>query len=64
MKINEINNRIKQLENDIYLLKLIRKEFIDNERDEAFVDALDDGIKYISIRLEEYKTRDWIMMDL
>lgn len=64
MTISEINNRISQLEKDICLLKAIRKEFIDEERDEAFVDALDDGIKYISIRLEEYKTRNWIMMDL
>ena len=64
MTISEINNRISQLERDICLLKAIRKEFIDEERDEAFVDALDDGIKYVSIRLEEYKTRDWITMDL
>lgn len=64
MKINEINNRISQLENDICLLKAIKKEFIDEERDEAFINALDDGIKYVSIRLEEYKTRDWIMLDL
>lgn len=64
MKISEINSRISKLENDIWLLKTIRKEFIDEERDEAFVDALDDGIKYVSIRLEEYKTKDWIMCDI
>lgn len=64
MTISEINNRISQLENDICLLKAIRKEFIDEERDEMFIDALDDGIKYVSIRLQEYKTKNWIMMDL
>lgn len=64
MKINDINNRISQLENDICLLKAIKKEFIDEERDEIFINALDDGIKYVSIRLEEYKTSDWIMIGL
>ena len=64
MTISEINNRISQLKNDIFLLKSIRKEFIDDERDEAFINALDDGIKYVSIRLEEYETKDWIMFDI
>lgn len=64
VKINEINNRISQLENDIGLLNAIKQEFIDKERDEVFIDALADGIKYVSIRLQEYKTKDWIMCDV
>ena len=61
MKICEINKKISQLRNDICLLNAIKKEFIDDERDENFIDALDDGIKYIRNRLEEYETKDWIM---
>lgn len=64
MKISEINSKISKLENSIFILKAIRKEFIDDERDEAIIDALDDGIKYTSLRLEEYKTADWIMCDI
>lgn len=64
MKINEINSRISELENDICLLKAIKQEFIDEERDEVFIDALDDGIKYVLIRLQEYKSKDWIMCDI
>lgn len=64
MKIGEINNRISELKNDIELLKAIKRDYIERDRDENFIRALDDGIKYVSIRLEEYQTKDWIMIDI
>ena len=64
MKINEINNRISELQNNIELLKAIKRDYIEGDRDEIFIRALDDGIKYVLIRLEEYKTKDWIMCDI
>ena len=61
MKIHEINHRMNELENHIDLLNAIKRDYIEQERDNIFIAALDDGIKYISLRLEEYKTTDWIM---
>lgn len=63
MKIDEINKRINELETNIELLHAIKEEFIENNRDEIFIRALDDGIKYTKQRLEQYKTTDWIMWD-
>ena len=63
MKIDEINNRIAELENNIKLLKIIRESYIVQGEDDAFISALDDGIKYTSFRLEQYLTTNWIMFD-
>lgn len=64
MKIDQIYNRIYELETDIELLNVIKQELIENERADVFVRAVDDGIKYIKQRLEKYKTSDWIMADI
>ena len=64
MKINEINERINELENHIDLLKAIKQDYIEQKRDSVFISALDDGIKYISIRLQEYKSTDWFMVSV
>lgn len=61
MKINEINNRIHELETSVELLQAIKRDYIENNRDESFIKALDDGINYTRQRLETYKTTDWIM---
>ena len=61
MRINEINNRINELETSIELLKAIRQDFVENKREEVFIKALNDGITYTTQRLDKYKTTDWIM---
>lgn len=61
MKIDEINNRIHELETSVELLKAIKQDYIENNRDEIFIKALNDGINYTRQRLEKYKTTDWIM---
>lgn len=61
MKINEINNRINELETSIELLKAIRQDFVENNKEEIFIKALNDGITYTTQRLDKYKTTDWIM---
>lgn len=62
MKINEINNRIHDLETSVELLQAIKRDYIENNRDESFIKALDDGVKYTRQRLETYKTIDWVML--
>ena len=62
MKINEINNRIHDLETSVEILQAIKRDYIENNRDEAFINALDDGINYTRQRLETYKTIDWVML--
>lgn len=62
MKINEINNRIHDLETSVELLQAIKRDYIENNRDESFIKALDDGINYTRQRLETYKTIDWVML--
>lgn len=64
MRIDQINKRIHELETDIELLNAIRQELIEDKRDDVFVRAVDDGIKYVKQRLEKYKTSDWIMADI
>ena len=61
MRIDEINNRINELENHVDLLKAIKQDYIEQKKDSVFIAALDDGIKYTSVRLQQYKTTDWIM---
>ena len=61
MRIDEINNRINELETSIELLKAIRQEFVENKKEEIFIKALNDGINYTTQRLDKYKTTDWIM---
>ena len=61
MKIDEINNRIHELETSVELLQAIKQDYIENNRDEIFIKALNDGINYTRQRLEKYKTTDWIM---
>ena len=61
MRIDEINNRINELETSIELLKTIRQDFVENNKEEIFIKALNDGINYTTQRLEKYKTTDWIM---
>lgn len=63
MKIHEINYKVSQLQSHIELLKAIKQDYIEQERDSIFIAALDDGIKYISLRLEQYENADWIMME-
>ena len=58
MKINEINNRIHDLETSVEILQAIKRDYIENNRDESFINALDDGINYTRQRLETYKTID------
>ena len=62
MKINEINNRIHDLETSVELLQAIKRDYIENNRDESFIKALDDGINYTRQRLETYKTIDGVML--
>ena len=62
MKINEINNRIHDLETSVEILQAIKRDYIENNRDESFINALDDGINYTRQRLETYKTIDWVML--
>lgn len=61
MRIDEINNRINELETSIELLKAIRQDFVKNNKEEIFIKALNDGINYTTQRLDKYKTTDWIM---
>ena len=61
MRIDEINNRINELETSIELLKAIRQDFVENKMEEVFIKALNDGINYTTQRLDRYKTADWIM---
>ena len=61
MRIDEINNRINELETSIELLKAIRQDFVENKREEVFIKALNDGITYTTQRLDKYKTTDWII---
>ena len=61
MRIDEINNRINELETSIEILKAIRQDFVENKREEVFIKALNDGITYTTQRLDKYKTTDWIM---
>lgn len=61
MRIDEINNRINELETSIELLKVIRQDFVENNKEETFIKALNDGINYTTQRLDKYKTTDWIM---
>ena len=61
MKIDEINNRINKLETSIELLKAIKQDFVENNKEEILIKALDDGITYTTQRLDKYKTTDWFM---
>ena len=61
MSIDEINNRINELETNIELLKAIKQDFVENNKEEILIKALDDGITYTTQRLDKYKTTDWIM---
>ena len=61
MRIDEINNRINELETSIELLKAIRQDFVENKKEEIFIKALNDGINQTAQRLNKYKTTDWIM---
>lgn len=61
MRIDEINNRINELETSIEILKVIRQDFMENNKEEIFIKALNDGINYTAQRLDKYKTTDWIM---
>lgn len=61
MTIDEINKRINELETSIELLRVIKQDFIENNKEEIFIKALNDGINYTTQRLEKYKTTDWIM---
>ena len=61
MRVDEINNRINELETSIELLKAIRQDFVENKKEEIFIKALNDGINYTTQRLDKYKTTDWIM---
>ena len=61
MRIDEINNRINELETSIELLKAIRQDIVENNNEEIFIKALNDGINYTTQRLDKYKTTDWIM---
>ena len=56
-----INKRINELETSIELLKAIRQDFVENNKEEIFIKALNDGINYTTQRLEKYKTTEWIM---
>lgn len=62
MTIKEINERVHELEKSVELLKAIRKDYIDQNRSDCFISALDDGIKYTSLRLQDYQMADWIML--
>lgn len=61
MTIDEINKRINELETSIELLRAIKQDFVENNKEEIFIKALNDGINYTTQRLEKYKTTDWIM---
>lgn len=61
MKIDEINKRINELETSVALLSQIKREFLENERDESLLNALTDGIRCTKMRLDDYRTADWIM---
>lgn len=61
VRIDEINHRINELETSIELLRAIKQDFIENNKEEIFIKALNDGINYTTQRLEKYKTTDWIM---
>lgn len=61
MTIDEINARIHELEISIELLQAIKQEYINNNREEIYIRALNDGINYTSQRLEKYRTTEWIM---
>lgn len=63
MKIDEINRRIAELRTSIDLLKSIKQDYINKDKGEAFINALDDGIRYTQQRLETYKTSNWVMLD-
>lgn len=61
MKIKEICARINELERHIELLKKLREEMVESNRDNEYVRALDDGIQYTNMRLEQYQNSNWIM---
>ena len=61
MTIDEINKRINELETSIELLRAIKQDFVENNKEKIFIKALNDGINYTTQRLEKYKTTDWIM---
>ena len=63
MNIDDINNRIEELKRSIALLKAIKQEYIAQNKDDAIICALDDGIQYTSLRLQTYQTANWIMVD-
>ena len=44
MRIDEINNRINELETSIEILKAIRQDFVENKKEEIYIKALNDGI--------------------
>ena len=58
MKIDEINKRINELETSIELLKASRQDFVENNKEEIFIKALNDGINYTTQRLDKYKTTE------
>ena len=47
--------------NKCEILKAIRQDFMENNKEEIFIKALNDGINYTAQRLDKYKTTDWIM---
>lgn len=61
MKINEINNRIKEFEQNIRTLQEIKREYINKGINGRYITTLDEGIDCIDQRLEHYKNTDWIM---
>ena len=61
MNIDDINNRIDELKRSILILETIRQEYIEQNKDDIYISALSDGIKYTSFRLQRYQTAHWIM---
>lgn len=61
MKIDEINDRISELEDNISLLIELRDRLLNHDDGDKYVSAIEDGIKYTQRRLAEYRTTDWIM---
>lgn len=64
MTIDEINNRIVELEKDIKILEGCKAELIKNKiKDDDIIRAFDDAIMYIRCRSEQYKTTNWVMFN-
>ena len=63
MKIEEINARIAELQSHIEILKELREDVIETNKCNEYVLALDDGIQYTQMRLDEYRSSDWVMMN-